>query len=71
VFTLEKAYAIGKEAGLAYVYLGNVPGHASESTLCPKCGQTVMERRGFATRKTGLQAGCCAVCGAGIAGYGL
>ena len=71
VFTLEKAYAIGKEAGLAYVYLGNVPGHASESTLCPKCGQTVMDRRGFATRKTGLQAGCCAGCGAGIAGYGL
>ena len=47
VATLERAHAIGKEAGLVYVYLGNVPGHRLENTYCPRCRAVLIERRGF------------------------
>ncbi len=45
--TLERAYKIGKAAGLHYVYLGNVPGHEGESTYCPGCKTTLIQRYGF------------------------
>ncbi|PIR71828.1 MAG: AmmeMemoRadiSam system radical SAM enzyme, partial [Candidatus Nealsonbacteria bacterium CG10_big_fil_rev_8_21_14_0_10_37_25] len=35
VETLQSAWKIGKEAGLKYVYTGNVPGLPSEDTFCP------------------------------------
>ncbi|MEM2167098.1 MAG: radical SAM protein, partial [Candidatus Bathyarchaeia archaeon] len=44
---LEKAYEAAKEAGLNYVYLGNVPGHKYENTYCPKCREMVIRRLGF------------------------
>lgn len=47
ITTLEKHYKVAKEAGLKYVYLGNVPGHALENTYCPSCGKMVVERYGF------------------------
>ena len=37
VATLRRARAIGLEAGLRYVYEGNVPGEDGENTLCPNC----------------------------------
>jgi len=45
--TLEKAYETAKEAGLNYVYLGNVPGHRYENTYCPNCQELVIKRYGF------------------------
>ena len=47
VETLEKHHAVAKEAGLNYVYLGNVPGHPLEHTYCSGCGKVVVERFGF------------------------
>ncbi|PIP23994.1 MAG: AmmeMemoRadiSam system radical SAM enzyme [Candidatus Nealsonbacteria bacterium CG_4_10_14_0_2_um_filter_38_17] len=47
VETLEKAYRIGKKAGLKYVYTGNVPGLPSEDTFCPKCGALMIDRTGY------------------------
>lgn len=47
VETLKKAYKIGKEAGLKYVYTGNVPGIPSEDTFCPKCNNLVIDRTGY------------------------
>lgn len=44
LLTLEKAYRIGKAAGLKYVYVGNVPGSDKEDTICPKCGKTLIQR---------------------------
>jgi len=35
---LERAYAIGKAAGLQFIYLGNVFTATYENTLCPVCG---------------------------------
>jgi pyruvate formate lyase activating enzyme len=70
VSTLERAYAIGKEAGLNYVYVGNVPGHDGNNTSCPGCNEVAIERRGFRITGTTLRDGVCR-CGARIAGRGL
>lgn len=47
VESLEKAYDAGVKAGLHYVYLGNLPGHESESTRCHGCGAMLVERSGY------------------------
>ena len=47
VQTLEKHCAVAKEAGLRYVYVGNVPGHPLENTYCPGCGAVAVKRYGF------------------------
>ena len=39
VRTLEQAHEIGREEGLEFVYLGNVPGHHYENTYCPRWGK--------------------------------
>ena len=39
ISTLEKAYNIGKEVGLKFVYIGNVLGHKYENTFCPSCNE--------------------------------
>jgi pyruvate formate lyase activating enzyme len=46
---LMRAAEIGREAGLHYVYAGNRPGEVSpfENTVCPGCGQTLIERFGY------------------------
>jgi len=64
--SLERAVAIGREAGLRYVYAGNVPGHDSETTHCPACGRAVIERSGFAVRRIRLDGGRCAHCGEAV-----
>ena len=51
VETLEKAYKIGKEAGLKYVYTGNVPGLPSEDTYCPKCRTLAINRFGYSIKR--------------------
>ena len=48
VETLKKAYRIGKETGLKYVYTGNVPGLPSEDTFCPKCKTLCIDRTDYA-----------------------
>ncbi len=44
---LEKVLGIGNKAGLRFVYAGNIPGHASENTLCPACGALCVPRYGY------------------------
>lgn len=45
VHTLDKAYEIGKEAGLHYIYYGNVP--KANNTVCPKCQTILIKRKGY------------------------
>ena len=45
--TLEAHHKVAKEAGLEYVYLGNVPGHKLEHTYCHGCKKIVVRRYGF------------------------
>jgi pyruvate formate lyase activating enzyme len=66
---LGRAVAIGREAGLRYVYAGNVPGLADESTRCPGCGALLIERHGFSVRRAGLSTdGRCPRCGWAVPG---
>jgi pyruvate formate lyase activating enzyme len=61
--TLEKAYKIGKEAGLRFVYVGNIQGNKLESTYCPKCSEKLIERYGFEVLKNKIKDGKCPKCG--------
>ena len=65
--TLERFCLIGREEGLKYVYIGNVPGHPWEDSYCHACGARVVARRGFAVAKAELVDGRCR-CGAEIPG---
>jgi pyruvate formate lyase activating enzyme len=68
VKTLTKAREIGLQAGLKYVYTGNVPGNDGENTFCPGCGEVVIERWGFQVGKIRIKDSRCTLCGAGIEG---
>jgi pyruvate formate lyase activating enzyme len=63
VETLEKAGRIGEEAGLKYVYLGNVPGKSDE-TNCFNCGSVLIRRAGFGVKELNVtREGKCKNCG--------
>lgn len=71
VDTLVRAAEIGQEAGLKFVYAGNLPGRAGlyEHTLCPACGKRLIERLGFAVLSYCLtDDGACPACGQRIPG---
>jgi len=69
VDTLVKARDTARAEGLHYVYIGNVPGlPGAETTFCPKCRKSVIERDIFAITAVNLKAGACAFCGTKIAG---
>lgn len=71
VKTVLRAAEIGQEAGLNYVYAGNIPGHVEEyeNTRCPKCATTLIERSGFTILDYRLTPqGTCPVCGTAIPG---
>jgi len=67
ISTLKRAYEIGREVGLSYVYLGNVPGEG-EVTRCPECNAPLILRSGFLVRENRLLDGRCPDCGAKIDG---
>lgn len=62
VTTLEKAQRIGKEAGLKFVYLGNVPGHKLENTYCPRCGKLLISRLNYSILEYHIEKGKCNYC---------
>ncbi|TAL69173.1 MAG: AmmeMemoRadiSam system radical SAM enzyme [Bacteroidetes bacterium] len=68
VSTLEKARKIAMDAGMKYVYLGNLPGHAGENTFCPKCKKQILERKGFYILENNIKKNKCKFCGEPIAG---
>jgi pyruvate formate lyase activating enzyme len=64
--TMMMAFELGRKAGLDFVYLGNVPAGDKDDTLCPRCGNMVVEREGFWVGSTDLKGGLCAKCGADL-----
>lgn len=68
VRTLERCREIAREAGLHYVYIGNVPGHEGENTYCPRCQRVVIRRIGYTIVENHLQNGRCRFCQQAIAG---
>jgi pyruvate formate lyase activating enzyme len=69
---LLRAAEFGREAGLRYVYPGNMPGRVGdgEDTRCPSCRATLVRRVGFRVIEDRLTpaGGRCAECGTGIPG---
>jgi pyruvate formate lyase activating enzyme len=68
VETLERAWRIGREAGLDFVYLGNVPGHPYDNTYCPACGAVLVERRALRLATCHMDRDTCPGCGIKIPG---
>jgi pyruvate formate lyase activating enzyme len=50
---LIRACEIGRDAGLRYVYAGNLPGKVGrwENTFCPSCNELLVERYGYLIRQ--------------------
>jgi pyruvate formate lyase activating enzyme len=68
---LLRAAAIGREAGLRYIYCGNLPGRIGEfeNTRCHNCGETVIRRLGYLIKEYKLTAGgACPACETPIPG---
>ncbi len=68
---LHRAYELGQEAGLRYIYEGNVPGAGREHTYCPGCGRPVIRRLGYQILEYALREGQCIHCGTATDGVGL
>ncbi len=69
--TLIRAAEIGREAGLRYVYAGNLPGTVGEyeTTYCPRCNYQLIKRNGYFIEKYKITPeGQCPKCGETIAG---
>jgi pyruvate formate lyase activating enzyme len=69
--TLLRAAEIGREAGLRYVYAGNLPGRVGEyeNTFCPKCNELLVKRLGYTILEYRLSpSGSCPRCGTTIPG---
>ncbi len=70
---IRKAFKIGKEKGLKYVYAGNIQTSDMENTYCPKCGQLLVERNYYSIGKFNIKPkdkknGECPKCGTSIPG---
>ena len=65
--TMSRAAEIGREAGLRYVYQGNIRTADGQTTFCPDCGRAVIEREGYARPVIHLSGKSCPDCGAEIA----
>ncbi|MCX8110272.1 MAG: AmmeMemoRadiSam system radical SAM enzyme [Syntrophorhabdaceae bacterium] len=69
--TLKRAREIGMEAGLRYVYMGNIPGSEGEHTYCYNCKKTIIKRFGYTILEYNLKDGACVFCNTKIDGIGL
>jgi pyruvate formate lyase activating enzyme len=68
VSTLEQAREIALQAGLKYIYIGNVRENPAENTHCHNCGQLIIPRQGYKIGEVKMKGNACAFCGAKIPG---
>ncbi|OGO33921.1 MAG: AmmeMemoRadiSam system radical SAM enzyme [Chloroflexi bacterium RBG_16_57_11] len=71
VKTLLRAAEIGQEAGLNYVYAGNIPGRVGEyeTTFCSNCQERLVERYSYIVSRYNITAqGTCPKCGTHVPG---
>ena len=71
VDTLRMAREIGLEAGLRYVYEGNVPGEGGENTYCYKCRKVLIKRYGYQIIENNIVNLRCPECNTIIDGIGI
>ncbi|MDD4980200.1 MAG: AmmeMemoRadiSam system radical SAM enzyme [Candidatus Omnitrophica bacterium] len=65
--TLEKAQAIGRKAGLKFIYAGNVYGWGND-THCPNCKELIIKRETFSVLEYNIRQGKCVYCNTVIPG---
>ena len=68
---LSTAHQIGIDAGLRYVYEGNVPGDGGENTYCYKCKKLLIKRYGYQILINNIVNQKCPACDTPIDGVGL
>jgi pyruvate formate lyase activating enzyme len=66
--SIQRARDLGYEAGLKYVYTGNLPGDEGEKTFCHSCGKLLVDRFGFTVTENRIKDNLCAECGSEIPG---
>jgi len=57
-----EAVEIGKDAGLSYVYGGNINNRGLENTFCPNCRNEIITRNGFNIARTDMNESRCSKC---------
>jgi pyruvate formate lyase activating enzyme len=66
---LIKAREIGINAGLRYIFTGNIPGYEGENTYCYECKKLLIERTGFRIENNYIKDTSCPECNTKIDGY--
>jgi len=65
---LLRARRVALEAGIRFVYCGNVHHPPSDTTWCPDCGGAVIVRDWYELQAWDVTGGCCGACGGAIPG---
>jgi pyruvate formate lyase activating enzyme len=68
ISSIMTACEAGKNAGLRYVYAGNVPGQGYENTVCHVCGTVLVKRYGYQTDNYLTPGGLCPECNSAVYG---
>ncbi|MCA1959383.1 MAG: AmmeMemoRadiSam system radical SAM enzyme [Desulfomonile sp.] len=68
---LVTARQIGLDAGLSYVYTGNLPWADGEKTVCPGCAHVLIQRSGYTITRNNIKDGRCPKCGHAVEGIGI
>jgi pyruvate formate lyase activating enzyme len=67
---LIRARQQARQAGIRYVYTGNIYNPPGQSTTCAACGQLLIERKGYSLSRWNLtETGGCQFCGMPLAGH--
>lgn len=69
--TLIRFRELAMAAGISYVYVGNIPGHAGNNTYCHQCKKILIERRGYSIPQYNLDGESCKFCKTKIPGVWL
>ena len=68
VSTVDRCRRIALDAGVHFVYVGNVPTHEGESTYCHHCGERLIHRVGWRVELGKIKDGKCLACDTRIPG---
>ena len=68
VSALEDFRIIARQAGIHYVYIGNVPRHEGNHTFCHNCGKLLIRRMGYFIPEYHLSGNRCKFCSTEIPG---
>src|SRR3989344_486745 len=63
VSTLERCIEVTNNAGIRYVYIGGVPKHEMQNTICYNCREPLVIREGSKVKKVHLSKDRCPNCG--------